>query len=97
MMSKCQLVLHSICYTFDQEQPQKNQSEESTKEQEEREREPAIRATGPAFPPTLFDQLVQRVAAEVTRQLQPDLYSPAVQAPQVPSPAPAATPLDIIK
>ena len=38
MMSKCQLVLHSICYTFDQEQPQKNQSEESTKEQEEREK-----------------------------------------------------------
>ena len=59
--------------------------------------EPAIPVTGPAFPPTLFDQLVQRVAAEVTRQLQPDLFSPAVQAPQVPSPAPAATPLDIIK
>ena len=31
-------MLHSICYTFDQEQPQKNQSEESTKEQEEREK-----------------------------------------------------------
>ena len=25
--------------------------------------EPAIPATGPTFPPTLFDQLVQRVAA----------------------------------
>ena len=67
------------------------------KNKKNEKREPAIPATGPAFPPTLFDQLVQWVAAEVTRQLQPDLYSPAVQAPQVPSPAPAATPLDIIK
>ena len=67
------------------------------KNKKNEKREPAIPATGPAFPPTLFDQLVQRVAAEVTRQLQPDLYSPAVQVPQVPSPAPAATPLDIIK
>ena len=54
--------------------------------------EPAIPATGPAFPPALFDQLVQRVAAEVTRQLQPASFLPAVQEPQVPSPAPAAFP-----
>ena len=54
--------------------------------------EPAIPATGTAFPPTLFDQLVQRVAAEVTRQLQPASSSPAFQEPQVPSPAPAAFP-----
>ena len=40
----------------------------------------------------LFDQLVQRVAAEVTRQLQPASFLPAVQEPQVPSPAPAAFP-----
>ena len=45
-----------------------------------------------AFPPALFDQLVQRVAAEVTRQLQPASFLPAVQEPQVPSPAPAAFP-----
>ena len=43
--------------------------------------EPAIPATGPAFPPALFDQLVQRVAAEVTRQLQPASSLPAVQEP----------------
>ena len=54
--------------------------------------EPAIPATGPAFPPALFDQLVQRVAAEVTRQLQPASFVPAVQEPQVPPPAPAAFP-----
>ena len=54
--------------------------------------EPAIPATGPAFPPALFDQLVQRVAAEVTRHLQPVSFLPAVQEPQVPSPAPAAFP-----
>ena len=54
--------------------------------------EPAIPATGPVFPPALFDQLVQRVAAEVTRQLQPASFLPAVQEPQVPSPAPAAFP-----
>ena len=54
--------------------------------------EPAIPATGPAFPPALFDQLVQRVAAEVTRQLQPASLLPAVQEPQVPSPPPAAFP-----
>ena len=54
--------------------------------------EPAILATGPVFPPALFDQLVQRVAAEVTRQLQPASFLPAVQEPQVPSPAPAAFP-----
>ena len=54
--------------------------------------EPAIPATGPVFPPALFDQLVQQVAAEVTRQLQPASFLPAVQAPQVPSPAPAAFP-----
>ena len=44
--------------------------------------EPAILATGPVFPPALFDQLVQRVAAEVTRQLQPASFLPAVQEPQ---------------
>lgn len=54
--------------------------------------EPAIPAAGPVFPPALFDQLVQRVAAEVTRQLQPAPLLPAVQEPQVPSPAPAALP-----
>ena len=54
--------------------------------------EPAIPATEPAFPPALFDNLVQRVAAEVTRQLQPASFLPAVQEPQVPSPAPAAFP-----
>ncbi|CAH3135465.1 unnamed protein product, partial [Porites lobata] len=54
--------------------------------------EPAIPTTGPAFPPALFDQLVQRVAAEVTRQLQPASLLPAVQEPQVPSPPPAAFP-----
>ncbi|CAH3159243.1 unnamed protein product, partial [Porites lobata] len=54
--------------------------------------EPAILATGPVFPPALFDQLVQRVAAEVTRQLQPASFLPAVQEPQVPSPTPAAFP-----
>ena len=59
--------------------------------------EPAIPATGPAFPPTPFDQLVQRVAAEVIRQLQQASFLPAVQEPQVPSPAPAAMPLDIIE
>ena len=32
--------------------------------------EPAIPATGPAFPPALLDQLVQWAAAEVTRQLE---------------------------
>ena len=45
-----------------------------------------------AFPSALFDQLVQQVAAEVTRQLQPASFLPAVQEPQVPSPAPAAFP-----
>ena len=33
--------------------------------------EPSIPGTGPAFSPPLYDQLVQRVAAEVTIQLQP--------------------------
>ncbi|CAH3030012.1 unnamed protein product [Porites evermanni] len=50
--------------------------------------EPAIPATRLAFPPTLFDQLVQWEAAEVTRQLQPTSFLPAVQESQVPSPAP---------
>ena len=59
--------------------------------------EPAIPATRLAFPPTLFDQLVQWEAAEVTRQLQPTSFLPAVQESQVPSPAPTVTPLDIIK
>ena len=54
--------------------------------------EPAIPATRHAFPPALFDQLVQRVAAEVTRHLQPASFLPAVQEPEVPSPAPAAFP-----
>ena len=49
--------------------------------------EPAIPATGLVFPPALFDQLVPRVAAEVTRQLQRAPLLPAVQEPQVPSPA----------
>ena len=50
--------------------------------------EPAIPATRPTFPPAVFDQLVQQVAAEVTRQLQPISFLPAVQEPQVSSPAP---------
>ena len=54
--------------------------------------EPAIPATGPVFPPALFDQLVQRVAAEVTSQLQRAPLLPAVQEPQVPSPVSAALP-----
>ena len=54
--------------------------------------EPAIPATGPVFPPALFDQLVQRVAAEVTSQLQRAPLLPAVQDPQVPSPVSAALP-----
>ena len=49
--------------------------------------EPAIPATGLVFPPALFDQLVPRVAAEITRQLQRAPLLPAVQEPQVPSPA----------
>ena len=43
--------------------------------------EPAIPATRLAFPPTLFDQLVQWEAAEVTRQLQPASFLSAVQEP----------------
>lgn len=54
--------------------------------------EPAIPATGPVFPFALFDQLVQRVAAEVTSQLQRAPRLPAVQEPQVPSPLPTALP-----
>ena len=54
--------------------------------------EPAIPATGPVFPPALFNQLVQRVAAEVTSQIQRAPLLPAVKEPQVPSPAPAALP-----
>ena len=54
--------------------------------------EPGIPATGPVFPPALFDQLVQRVAAEVTTHLQRAPLLPAVQEPQVPSPASAALP-----
>ncbi|CAH3160473.1 unnamed protein product, partial [Porites evermanni] len=48
----------------------------------------------PSVHPYLPDgvHLVQRVAAEVTRQLQPASFLPAVQEPQVPSPAPAAFP-----
>lgn len=47
--------------------------------------EPAV----PAFPPALFAQLVQQVAAEVIKQLQPT-YS--VQGPQAASPASASFP-----
>ena len=54
--------------------------------------EPANPATGPVFPPALFDQLVQRVAAEVTSQLQRAPLLPAVQESQVPSPASATLP-----
>lgn len=45
----------------------------------------AISADVPTFPPALFEQLVQRVAAEVTGQLQPTSVSPATQENQVPS------------
>ena len=48
-----------------------------------------IPATRLVFPPALFDQLVQQVAAEVTRQLLPASSSPAVQVPQGPSPGSA--------
>ena len=49
--------------------------------------EPVTPEAIPAFPPTLFEQLVQRVAAEETKQLQPVLSSPTVQEPRVASPA----------
>ena len=49
-------------------------------------------AAVPAFPPALFEQLVQRVATEVTKQLQPPSSLPAVQEPRVASPASAALP-----
>ena len=54
--------------------------------------EPVIPAAVPAFPPALFAQLVQQVAAEVTKQLQPASPSPTVQEPRVASPASAALP-----
>ena len=54
--------------------------------------EPSVPVTGLAFPPAMIDQLVQRVAVEVTRQLQSSSSSPAVQGPQMPSPAPASFP-----
>ena len=53
---------------------------------------PLTPAAVPAFPPALFEQLVQRVAAEVTKQLQPVLSSSAVQELRVASPASAALP-----
>ena len=54
--------------------------------------EPFTPAAVPAFPPDLFEQLVQRVAAEVTKQLQPASSLSAVQEPRVASPASAALP-----
>ena len=39
----------------------------------------ASEPTGPVFPPALFDQLVQRVAAEFTSQLQRAPLLPAVK------------------
>lgn len=54
--------------------------------------EPVTPAAVPAFPPALFEQLVQRVATEVTKQLLPPSSSPAVQEPRVASPASAALP-----
>ncbi|PFX27327.1 hypothetical protein AWC38_SpisGene7982 [Stylophora pistillata] len=48
--------------------------------------ERTISATIPAFPPALLDQLVQHVAAEVTRQFQPASFPPAIQESQVPFP-----------
>ncbi|PFX16045.1 hypothetical protein AWC38_SpisGene19712 [Stylophora pistillata] len=54
--------------------------------------DPTISATIPAFPPALLDQLVQHIAAEVTRQLQPASFPPASQESQVPSPTPGVFP-----
>ena len=54
--------------------------------------EPVIPAAVPAFPPALFAQLVQCVATEITKQLQPASFSPAVQEPRVASPVSAALP-----
>ena len=53
---------------------------------------PAIEPAVPAFPPALFAQLVQQVAAEVTKQLQPTSSSPTVQGPQAASAASASFP-----
>ena len=53
---------------------------------------PVMPVAVPAFPPALFEQLVHRVATEVTKQLQPPSSSPAVQEPRVASPASAALP-----
>ena len=53
---------------------------------------PVTPAAVPAFPPALFEQLVHRVATEVTKQLQPPSSSPAVQEPRVASRASAALP-----
>ena len=53
---------------------------------------PVAPAAVPPFPPALFEQLVHRVATEVTKQLQPPSSSPAVQEPRVASPASAALP-----
>ena len=53
---------------------------------------PLAPAAVPSFSPALFEQLVQRVAAEVTKQLQPVSSSSAVQEPRVASPASAALP-----
>ena len=54
--------------------------------------EPVIPAAVSAFPPVLFAQLVQQVAAEDTKQLQPATPSSAVQEPRVASPTSAALP-----
>lgn len=51
---------------------------------------PAVIAPEPAFPPALFDQLVNRVATEVTRHFQSASSSPAGQELLGPSPAPDA-------
>ena len=53
---------------------------------------PAVESAVPAFPPALFAQLVQQVAAEVTKQLQPTYSSPAVPGPQATSAASASFP-----
>ena len=42
--------------------------------------DPVAPVAVPTFPPALFEQLVQRVAAEVTKQLHPVSSSSAVHA-----------------